>query len=92
MLTMRAVEENGFGRKVREWNRREMVERNIAARSRMRSAVKAVRSATTRPAAESAYRTASIVLDRTAAKGIIKRETASRQKSRLAKFATKLPA
>ena len=67
-------------------------ERNIAARSRMRSAVKAVRSATTRPAAESAYRTASIVLDRTAAKGIIKRETASRQKSRLAKFATKLPA
>jgi small subunit ribosomal protein S20 len=67
-------------------------ERNIAARSRMRSAVKAVRSATTRPAAESAYRTASIVLDRTASKGIIKRETASRQKSRLAKFATKLPA
>jgi len=27
MLTMRAVEENGFGQKVREWNRTEMVER-----------------------------------------------------------------
>jgi small subunit ribosomal protein S20 len=67
-------------------------ERNIAARSRMRSAVKAVRTATTRTNAEAAYLQASIVLDRTAAKGIIKRETASRQKSRLAKFARKLPA
>jgi Ti-type conjugative transfer relaxase TraA len=27
MLTMRAVDENGFGKKVREWNRTEMVER-----------------------------------------------------------------
>jgi hypothetical protein len=27
MLTMRAVEENGFGQKVRDWNRTEMVER-----------------------------------------------------------------
>ena len=27
MLTMRSVDENGFGRKVREWNRTEMVER-----------------------------------------------------------------
>ena len=27
MLTMRALDENGFGRKVREWNRTEMVER-----------------------------------------------------------------
>jgi ATP-dependent exoDNAse (exonuclease V) alpha subunit len=27
MLTMRVVDENGFGRKVREWNRTEMVER-----------------------------------------------------------------
>ena len=30
--------------------------------------------------------------DRTAAKGVIKREAASRQKSRLAKFVAKLPA
>src|SRR5205809_3299438 len=27
MLTMRAVDENGFGPKVRDWNRTEMVER-----------------------------------------------------------------
>ena len=63
--------------------------RNIAARSRMRSAVKAVREATTKTDADAAYRLAVAVLDRTAAKGIIKKETASRQKSRLAKYAAK---
>jgi small subunit ribosomal protein S20 len=67
-------------------------QRNIAARSRMRAAVKAVREATTRTAAQSAYLKAVTILDRTAAKGIIKKETASRQKSRLAKFAAKLSA
>lgn len=67
-------------------------DRNIAATSRMRSAVKAVRSATTKTAGEAALKTTASVLDRTAAKGVIKRETASRQKSRLAKFVAKLPA
>jgi small subunit ribosomal protein S20 len=66
--------------------------RNVAARSRMRSVVKAVRQATTKTDAQTAYRLAVAVLDRTAAKGIIKKETASRQKSRLAKFAAKLSA
>ena len=66
--------------------------RNVPARSRMRSVVKAVREATTRSEAESAYRKAASILDRTAAKGIIKKETASRQKARLAKFAAKLSA
>ena len=66
--------------------------RNIAARSRMRSALKAVRDAKTRTDAESAYRLAVAVLDRTASKGIIKKESASRQKSRLARFAAKLSA
>jgi small subunit ribosomal protein S20 len=66
--------------------------RNIAATSRMRSAVKSVRTATTRSQAEAAYTAAVSVLDRTASKGIIKKETASRQKSRLAKFARSLPA
>jgi small subunit ribosomal protein S20 len=66
--------------------------RNIAATSRMRSAVKSVRASTTRSQAEAAYVAAVSVLDRTAAKGIIKKETASRQKSRLAKFARSLPA
>lgn len=66
--------------------------RNVALRSRMRSAVKAVRQATTRAAAQAAYQNAVSVLDRTAAKGVIKKETASRQKSRLASFAAKLSA
>ena len=65
---------------------------NIAVKSRMRSAVKAVRSATKRAEAETALKAAISILDRTAAKGVIKKETASRQKSRLALFAAKLPA
>ncbi len=65
-------------------------QRNVAARSRMRAAVKAVREATTRTEAQAAYMKAVTILDRTAAKGMIKKETANRQKSRLAKFASKL--
>jgi small subunit ribosomal protein S20 len=67
-------------------------DRNIAATSRMKSAIKTVRSATSKSAGETALKTTVAVLDRTAAKGVIKRETASRQKSRLAKFVAKLPA
>jgi small subunit ribosomal protein S20 len=66
--------------------------RNIAGTSRVRSAVKAVRSAKTRTDANSAYQTAVSVLDRIAAKGIIRKETASRQKSRLAKYVQSLTA
>ena len=66
--------------------------RNIAATTRMRSAIKLVRSATSREQAESAYRQATAVLDRTAAKGVIKKETASRHKARLARFTRSLPA
>ena len=43
-------------------------------------------------AAESALKDTISILDRTASKGVIKRETASRQKARLAKFVHKLPA
>ena len=66
--------------------------RNIALRSRMRAAVRAVRAAGGRAEADAAYRAAASVLDRTVAKGVIKRETASRHKARLARFASKLPA
>lgn len=66
--------------------------RNIAATTRMRSAIRQVRAATTRGQAETAYRQATAVLDRTAAKGVIKKETASRNKARLARFARSLPA
>ena len=65
---------------------------NVAARSRMRATVKAVRAATTRTEAATALKAAVAILDRTAAKGVIKKETASRQKSRLALFVAKLPA
>ena len=65
---------------------------NIAARSRMRSALRAVRAATSRTQASEAYKVASAVLDRTASKGVIKKETASRHKSRLALFVNRLPA
>ena len=65
---------------------------NIAARSKLRSALRAVRSARRRTDAAEAYRAASAVLDRTAAKGVIKKETASRHKARLALFVNRLPA
>lgn len=67
-------------------------QRNVAATSRLRNAVKTVRGATTRSAGEAALRSTISILDRTASKGVIKRETASRQKARLAKFVHKLPA
>ena len=66
--------------------------RNIAARSRMRSILKAVRDAKSATAGKAAYTEAVSVLDRTVAKGIIKKETANRHKARLARFAAKLPA
>lgn len=66
--------------------------RNIALRSRMRAALRAVREAGNRPQAETAYRAAVSVLDRTVAKGVIRKETASRQKARLARFAASRPA
>ena len=66
--------------------------RNIAFRSRMRSVLKSIRTATNRADAETAYRAATSILDRTAAKGIIKKETANRHKARLARFASKFTA
>lgn len=66
--------------------------RNIAARSEMRSAIKAVREARSGAVAKTAYQRAVSVLDRTVAKGIIKKETANRHKARLARFAAKLSA
>jgi small subunit ribosomal protein S20 len=65
---------------------------NVAYRSRLRSALRAVRSATTRDDAQTALRRAVSVLDRTVAKGVIKRATADRHKSRLARFAQTLTA
>jgi small subunit ribosomal protein S20 len=66
--------------------------RNLAAKSNLRGTLKTVRAATTRSEGDAAYRKAVAILDRTAAKGIIKKETANRHKARLARFTGKLPA
>jgi len=66
--------------------------RNAAALSNLRGTLRAVRAATTRAEADAAYRKAVSLLDRTASRGIIKKETASRHKSRLARIAAKLQA
>jgi small subunit ribosomal protein S20 len=66
--------------------------RNIALTTRMRNAVKAVRAAKNRTEGQTLLVQTISVLDRTASKGVIKRETASRQKSRLSKFVASLPA
>jgi small subunit ribosomal protein S20 len=65
---------------------------NVAIKSRVRSAVKAVRAATTRTQAQVALKTATSTLDRAVAKGVMKPQTARRQESRLALFTAKVPA
>jgi small subunit ribosomal protein S20 len=64
--------------------------RNRAAKSRMNSAVKKIHVATTKEAAAAALLNAISIIDSTARKGIIKKETASRKVSRLALFVNKM--
>jgi small subunit ribosomal protein S20 len=66
--------------------------RNLAVRSRVRAAVKSVRQAADPKAAGDALRRAASILDRAVAKGVLKRPTASRYKSRLALHVKKLAA
>jgi small subunit ribosomal protein S20 len=65
---------------------------NLAAKSRVRTAVRKVRESAKRSDGQAQLLTAISVLDRAAQKGIIHRTTASRQKSRLTLFVNKLPA
>ncbi len=65
--------------------------RNRAAISRIRTIIKKVRTAATKADAEKDLQTAISVIDSTARKGIIKRNTASRNVSRLTQFVNKLP-
>ena len=65
-------------------------ERNRAQRSQLRNAVKKVRSAGTADEAAKAFEAAQKVLDRAGRKNLIHRNTAARQKSRLAKAVAKL--
>ena len=62
--------------------------RNRAIRSRVRSAVKLVTSATGEltPALQETYRDAVRVLDKAVTKGVLHKNTASRKKSRLARL------
>jgi small subunit ribosomal protein S20 len=59
---------------------------NRAQRSALRTALKRVRSAGTKQEAASAYAAAVRLLDRAARKGLIHKNNAARNKSRLAKF------
>ena len=65
-------------------------ERNKAQRSSLRTALKHVRAAATADAAAMAYTLAARLLDRAARKGLIHRNVASRQKSRLAVLVKRL--
>lgn len=65
-------------------------ERNRAQRSTLRTALKRVRAAATTDQAATAYRSAVRLLDRAARKGLIHRNHAARQKSRLAAVVAKL--
>jgi small subunit ribosomal protein S20 len=60
--------------------------RNRSAKSRLNNMIKKVRAAESKEVGEKALRDAVALIDSTAHKGIIKKETASRKKSRLSKF------
>jgi small subunit ribosomal protein S20 len=60
--------------------------RNHAAKSRLNTTIKKVRASETKEDGEKALKDAVSMIDLTAQKGIIKKETASRKKSRLFKF------
>lgn len=60
-------------------------ERNKASKSRMRNIVKELRNTTEKVKAEELYKEVSSVLDRSAAKGLIHKNTAAQKKAKLAK-------
>lgn len=63
---------------------------NRMNKSRMKTALKDLRSTSEKAAAEEKYRKVSAILDRLATKGIIHRNTAAHRKSKLAKFVQSL--
>jgi small subunit ribosomal protein S20 len=64
--------------------------RNRAAKSRLSSIIKKVRAAATKEEAQTILTGAVSVIDSTARKGIIKKGTASRKVSRLARFVNRM--
>ncbi|RKY68812.1 MAG: 30S ribosomal protein S20 [Candidatus Latescibacterota bacterium] len=65
--------------------------RNSAARSRMRTAIRKVHQAGSKQEAEKALLDTIAIIDRTARKGAIHKNTANRYKSRLTRFVNSLP-
>ena len=66
---------------------RQARERNRAQRAELRTALKRARAAGSSPDAAKVLKSAEVLLDRAARKGLIHRNTAGRHKSRLAKLA-----
>ena len=60
--------------------------RNMAVRSRLRTAVKRVRTADTAATAQEALAAAVVIIDKTARKGVIHKNQAARRKSRLTRM------
>ena len=67
-------------------------EQNKGSRSKMKTAVKRVRSAATKEEVAAALTTAVSILDRLAAKGIIHKNIAGNQKGKLTRLMNKIPA
>ena len=61
-------------------------QRNVTAKSRVKSIIKKVETAQSKDEAQEAFRKAVSVIDSTARKGIIKKKTAARKKSNLSKL------
>ena len=66
--------------------------RNKAMKSRLRTFVKKVRTAASKEEAQELFRATTSIIDSTARKGVIKKTTAARQKSRLSKFIARMGA
>ena len=64
--------------------------RNRGNRSVLRDALRAVRTATKKSDALTAFASASVLLDKAASSGLIHKNNAARNKSRLAHFVAKL--
>ena len=64
-------------------------QRNVAIKSSFRTAIKKVLTEKTPDALQSALNEAYSLIDRAVLKGVLKKNTAARYKSRIAKFATK---
>ena len=61
-------------------------QRNMAAKSRVKSMIKKIKTAASKEEAQEAFKNVVTVIDSTSRKGIFKKETAARRKSRLHKI------